>query len=125
MNTIVKSVGAILLAAVVGLPSSAMADSSNKIKVKSKVNLKVGQAMIVHGRRGSCGKLPTKAELSASKSDIDAALTTGHVVFGKPGVRKSGACGGWTPVYETIFVADKPGRETVKIHGDSVRIFVK
>ena len=51
---------------------AAIADSSNKIKYKSKVNLQVGQAMVIHGRRGECGKLPTKADLEKSKSDINA-----------------------------------------------------
>ena len=103
---------------------AAIADSSNKIVYKSKVNLQVGQAMVIHGRRGECGKLPTKADLEKSKSDINAKLTTGSVRFGKQGVRKSGSCNGWTPAYETIFVAESPGRETVKSHGDAIRITV-
>ncbi len=81
--------------------------------------------MVIHGRRGECGKLPTKAELAKSKSDIEAKLTTGSIRFGKQGVRKSGSCGGWTPAYETIFVAEKPGKETVRVHGDPVKITVK
>ncbi|MCV6584600.1 MAG: hypothetical protein OIF47_03625 [Marinibacterium sp.] len=89
------------------------------------MTLNVGQAVVVHGRRGECGKLPTKADLAKSKSDIEAKLTTGRITFGKPGVRRSGACGGWTPAYETIFIAERPGKETVKIHGDTVRITVK
>ncbi len=122
MKYVVQVIAVISFCAVSGL---AFADASNKVKYKSKVNLKVGQATIVHGLRGECGKLPTKAERSKSKSNLDAKLTTGHIVFGKAGVRGSGSCGGDTPVYETIFVADRPGRETVKIHGDTVRIVVK
>ncbi|WP_224823243.1 hypothetical protein [Cognatishimia sp. MH4019] len=102
-----------------------LADSSNKIKFRDRITLEVGQAIVVHGRRGDCGALPTKAVLAQSKQNLDANLKTGHIVFGKPGVRRSGGCGGWTPAYETIFVADRPGRETVKIHGDQVRITVK
>lgn len=104
---------------------AAQADNSNKVKFRSSITLKVGQAAIVHGARGDCGKLPSKADLARNKRNLDPTLKTGHIAFGKPGVRKSGSCNGWTPVYETIFVADRPGKETVKIHGDTVRITVK
>lgn len=120
-----SSIGLIAGLSVLTFSTNVQADSSNKVKFRSSVSLKVGQAMIVHGARGACGQLPTKADLAQSKGNLDAALTTGHIVFGKPGVRKSGSCNGWTPVYETIFVADRPGKETVKIHGDTVRITVK
>lgn len=103
----------------------AQADSSNKVKFRSSITLKVGQAAIVHGAGGECGQLPSKAVLARNKRNLDPRLKTGHIVFGKPGVRKSNSCNGWTPVYETIFVADRPGKETVKIHGDTVHITVK
>jgi len=103
----------------------ALADNSNKVKFRKSITLKVGQAAIVHGARGKCGQLPSKADLAKNKKNLDPTLKTGHIAFGKPGVRKSGSCNGWTPVYETIFVADRPGKETVKIHGDTVRITVK
>lgn len=109
----------------VAFASIAQADTSNKIKFRSSITLKVGQAAIVHGHRGKCGQLPTKSNLANSKGNLDSKLKTGHIVFGKQGVRKSGSCNGWTPVYETIFVADRPGKESVKIHGDTVRINVK
>lgn len=123
----IKSTSIALVAglSVLTFATHVQADSSNKVKFRSSVSLKVGQAMIVHGIRGACGQLPTKADLAQSKGNLDAALKTGHIAFGKPGVRKSGGCNGWTPVYETIFVADRPGKETVKIHGDTVRITVK
>ena len=115
----------LICASVVMLGTMSHADSNNKIKFKSKVTLKVGQAAVIHGRRGECGKLPTQADLTKSKADIEANLTTGTITFGKEGVRQSGSCGGWTPAYETIFVAQTPGRETVKVHGDSIRIVVR
>lgn len=122
-----KSTSVALIAAlsVFSFSSSALADNSNKVKFRSSITLKVGQAMIVHGARGKCGQLPSKADLAQSKRNLDPTLKTGHIAFGKPGIRKSGSCNGWTPVYETIFVADRPGKETVKIHGDRVRITVK
>ncbi|MEL7212331.1 MAG: hypothetical protein AAGK92_06695 [Pseudomonadota bacterium] len=119
-----KPIGLSLICGLLAV-APALADSANKIKFRDRVTLEVGQAIVVHGRRGECGALPTKADLAKSKQDIDAKLTTGYVTFGKPGVRQSGGCGGWTPAYETIFVAEKPGRERVRIHGDEVRITVK
>ncbi|MCZ0813198.1 MAG: hypothetical protein ACQEVT_18825 [Pseudomonadota bacterium] len=122
-----KSTSVALLAglSVLTFAPVAQADSSNKVKFRSSVTLKVGQAAIVHGARGECGQLPSKADLARNKRNLDPTLKTGHIVFGKLGVRKSGGCKGRTPVYETIFVADRPGKETVKIHGDTVRITVK
>ncbi len=127
MMTLLKptSMALILVLSCLTLAPVAQADSSNKVKFRESITLKVGQAAIVHGVKGECGQLPTKADLAKSKRNLDAALKTGHIAFGKPGVRKSGSCNGWTPVYETIFVADRPGEETVKIHGDKVRIKVK
>ncbi|OWU84272.1 hypothetical protein ATO6_14690 [Oceanicola sp. 22II-s10i] len=126
MNFFYKSAIAMICGLMVtGSPTFSMADSSNRIKFQRTVSLKVGQAMVIHGRRGDCGSFPSKADLAKSKSDLNRVLSTGHIVFGKPGVRKSGSCSGWTPAYETIFVADRPGRETVKIHGDAVRITVR
>lgn len=122
-----KSTSAALVVglSVLAFASVAQADSSNKVKYRKSITLKVGQAAIVHGARGECGQLPNKADLARNKKNLDPKLKTGHIAFGKPGVRKSLSCNGWTPVYETIFVADKPGKETVKIHGDKVRITVK
>jgi len=126
MKTFAKTIFCFLLPlALATAPTILTADTSNKIKYKSKVNLKVGQAAIIHGRRGECGQLPSQADLKKSKSDLDAKLTTGSIRFGKQGVRKSGSCGGWTPAYETIFIAEQPGRETIKVHGDKIQFVVK
>ena len=125
--TFLKSISVALFVGISALAFApvAQADNSNKVKFRSNITLKVGQAAIVHGARGKCGQLPSKADLAKNKRNLDPTLKTGHIAFGKPGVRKSGSCNGWTPVYETIFVADRPGKETVKIHGDTVRITVK
>jgi hypothetical protein len=122
-----KSTSVALIAGLSVLTSApgSEADSSNKVEYRSRITLNVGQAAIVHGARGECGQLPSKATLVNNKRNLNPRLKTGHIVFGKTGVRRSASCNGWTPVYETIFVADKPGKETVKIHGDTVRITVK
>lgn len=102
-----------------GLADPAMAQNTNRVPYKERVTLKVGEAMVIHGARGYCGKLPTKAELKPIK------FTTGTVVFGKEGVRKSKACGGDTPVYEAIFKAEAKGNEKIELFGDPISITVK
>ncbi|APX11128.1 hypothetical protein BWR18_05050 [Tateyamaria omphalii] len=103
----------------------AYADASNRIAFKDRVRLNVGQAMIVHGHRGECGQLPTQARMKRSAERINAALTTGRVQHGKPGVRRSGACNGDTPAVELIFVATSPGRERVEVFGDEILFIVR
>lgn len=112
-------------AVTLGLSVAVSADQSNKIKFKNRVNIKVGQAMVVHGYRGECGAMPTQARMKQAADNLNAKLTTGRIQFGKPGVRRSGACNGETPAVETIFVATTPGRERVKVHGDEILFIVK
>lgn len=107
------------------LSAPAYADSSNKVGFKKRVNLQVGQAMVFHGLRGECGKLPSKGQMQRSLDKYNAALTTGRLQYGKAGVRNSGSCNGNTPVMETLFVATTPGRERMDIYGDSVLFIVK
>ncbi|MFK7744413.1 MAG: hypothetical protein AB8B47_05125 [Roseobacter sp.] len=45
------------------LTAAAYADSSNRVKFVKRASLEVGQAMVFHGLRGECGKLPDKAQL--------------------------------------------------------------
>ncbi|WP_300013453.1 hypothetical protein [uncultured Roseobacter sp.] len=113
--------GALVLSTVV----AAYADSSNRIKYQQRVKLNVGQAMVVHGYRGDCGQLPTAARMKKSAERVNAALTTGRVQYGKPGVRRSGSCNGDTPAMELIFVATTPGRERVKVFGDDILFIVR
>lgn len=105
--------------------SFASADNTNRVKHRTSIKLEVGQSIIIHGFRGECGALPTKAIQKEVQAYLDKELTTGRAVFGKPGVRKSGSCNGLTPVLEVIFIAEKPGRETAVIFGDKLRIRVK
>ncbi|WP_187430544.1 hypothetical protein ROLI_036740 [Roseobacter fucihabitans] len=119
------SVAAIAALLALSLTGAAHADSSNKVKFRQTVSIKVGQAMVFHGLRGDCGKLPNQAQMKKSLSRYNAELKTGRLQYGKPGVRRSGQCNGNTPVMETLFVATTPGREKVKIYGDTVTFIVK
>lgn len=126
MKISVKTVSCLLVPLFyITLHACVPADQPNEVKFKSTVELNVGEATVIHGARGKCGQLPSQADLEKSKSNLDAALTTGRITFGKPGVRESRYCGGWTPVYETIFVAEKPGQEQVEIYGNNIKFIVK
>ncbi|MDS9466403.1 hypothetical protein RGQ15_02285 [Paracoccus sp. MBLB3053] len=109
----------ISLAATLLLAGPVLAQDQNNVPYREKVNLKVGQAMVIHGKRGECGQLPPKSELKPIK------FKTGHVQFGKPGTRMSNSCKGPTPVYEAIFVAERAGREVIELYGDPISITVK
>ncbi|MFG6082171.1 hypothetical protein ACEUZ9_002814 [Paracoccus litorisediminis] len=106
-------------AAAVLLAASAMAQGQNVVPYRKTVQLQVGQAMVVHGLRGDCGSLPAKSKMKPVQ------FKTGHIQYGKQGVRKSGSCGGMTPVYEAIFVAERPGKEKIELFGDPISITVK
>lgn len=100
-------------------PATARADASNLIEWSSSVTLKVGQQKVIHGIRGEdCGTLPGKNRLKKRF------LKTGQLVYGKPGVRQSRSCGGLTPAVEAIFIATTPGKETVEVSGDRIKITV-
>ncbi len=105
--------------------TSATTPAVNDVAFRSSVSLAVGESAIVHGNRGDCGSLPSEAELVKDKANLDAASTLGTFSFGAPGQRRSGACGGNTPVRETIFTAVTPGRQTMKVHGDDIRFTVR
>ena len=106
------------------LPLLAAAESVNRITYKKDVKLKVGQAMVVHGLRGACGKAPTRADIKKMEKRYGM-LGVGRIVAGKPGVRKSGQCDGDTPAVEAVFVAEKPGQVMVDVFGDPIKITVK
>ncbi|MGI3169608.1 hypothetical protein ACRARG_10670 [Pseudooceanicola sp. C21-150M6] len=114
---------AILTSVVLGAVAGA-AQAENKIKYQKKVSLKVGQAMVVHGMRGECGAMPTKAQIKKMEQRYGK-LGVGRIVAGKPGTRNSKSCGGKTPAIEAIFVAETPGQVMVDIFGDPIAITVK
>lgn len=120
MKKMILPLAVLALAALpLGLADPAFAEKPNRVPYKEKVTLKVGEAMVIHGLRGDCGKLPPKSQLKPIK------FTTGTVVFGKEGVRKSNSCGGDTPVYEAIFKAETKGKEKIELFGDPISITVK
>ncbi len=103
---------------------SVNADSSNSVPYKERVNVKVGQGVVIHGLRGDCGKAPTKSAV-ASMEQKYRDIKVGKIVAGKAGVRRSRSCGGATPVVEAVFVAQKKGRVKIELFGDPISIKVK
>ena len=101
------------------LTLTAVAFAQNRIEVKSRVTLKVGEKAVIHAFRGECGKLPTEIENWGETTDL------GITYLGKEGVRGSRSCGGDTPAYEVIFEAEEKGRETIRLFGDRIRIRVR
>jgi hypothetical protein len=100
--------------------STALANSNNLIPFHKKIELKVGQSMVVNGYRGACGKRPKNVDKKRTRS-----TKTGILSIGKWGVRNSGKCGGLTPAIEVIFKATKRGRETIEVDGSKIRVTVK
>ena len=102
---------------VLALPTGAFAQGA-EISWRKDVNLKVGESMVVYGYRGDCGQRPDLSQVRVP------ATRTGQFSFGQMGVRQSNRCGGTTPAIELVFTATAPGRETVKVQGDEIRIRV-
>jgi hypothetical protein len=95
-------------------------NSNNIIPFNKKIELQVGQSMIVNGYRGECGKRPDNVNRKKTR-----ATKHGVLSIGKWGVTKSRHCGGLTPAVEIIFKATKPGRETIEVSGSKVKVVVK
>jgi hypothetical protein len=101
---------------VLSLPFAAQAED---IPFVGKINLDVGQSIVIYGHRGECGALPTDADIDLPT------LETGTLSIGKAGQRKSKKCNGMTPAVEIIFTATAPGREKFEIDGDDFTARVK
>ena len=95
------------------------ANPKNIIPTEKKVELKVGQSLIVNGARGDCGERPKDLDRSRTRE-----TKLGVLSLGKWGMKRSRTCG-LTPAIEVIFTAKKRGRETIEVNGDKIRVVVK
>ena len=102
------------------IASPGFADENNLIPVSKKVEMTVGQSMIVSGFRGECGKRPGNVDPNRTRD-----TKLGSLSVGKWGVMKSINCGGITPAIEVIFTAQRRGRETIDVNGNKIRVRVK
>lgn len=105
--------GLIIMVAL-ALPSLAFA-SIPEVKA---ITLKVGGRAVIGGLTGRCGHLP-------SRDAMKTVLTkTGHIAWGGVGESRKKACGGVTPAVEMLFVADRPGQETLTFGGRAISVRV-
>jgi hypothetical protein len=105
--------------------SASAAGPAQMIPFRENVTVQVGQSVVVHGLRGECGALPTPARVAEATASLNAQTSLGAFSFGAEGVRRSAACNGPTPARQTIFTATAVGQETIRVHGDTVRITVR
>jgi len=101
-------------------PMIAFANSNNQIPFHKKIEVTVGQSMIVHGFRGECGERPKNVDRNRTRD-----TRLGVLSNGKWGVTKSRVCGGLTPAIEVIFTARKKGRETITVAGEKIKVRVR
>ncbi|UYN95650.1 MAG: hypothetical protein KIT25_01495 [Enhydrobacter sp.] len=83
---------------------------------------KVGEAIVVHGKRGRCGEPPPSWEEVAGELPT---LSIGAWSDGGVGHRYSDACGGDTPVRAVVFTATRAGQQRLRLFGDPVDIRVE
>lgn len=99
------------------LPSNTMA---NEITLKKKVNIRIGQSIVVKGvRPNGCDNPTPPTSLRLPKTSL------GTFSTGKTGVTRSRRCGGKVPAREVVFTAKQKGKETFEIYLDKITITVK
>ncbi len=102
--------------------SQASVTSERPIAFRSKVTLKVGQSVVIHGYRAGCGKPAPDRESTTSK--FPPKIGVGTLTAGDTGVRYSRHCKGDTPAREVIFHAERVGSEMIELFGDAITLTV-
>lgn len=92
------------------------------VEYRQAVSVNVGEAVVVHGARGSCHEDPPTWEKVRAKLP---ALELGFWSDGAVGTRYSRKCGGPTPARGIVFNATRSGQAEVTVFGDPVKIEVK
>lgn len=98
------------------------ADDSRTIGYLPYAELKVGESVIVHAKRGECGKPPPEWYEFAHEVP---ALQTGRLVDEGLGTSRSNTCGGTTPGRLVRFVAETPGEEEFDLFQRTIKVVVK
>lgn len=113
---------ACLAAAVAMSPSSRpAADDSRTIGYLPFAELKAGESVLIHAKRGACGApAPDWREFEHQLPD----LKTGRLVDGGPGMSRSTTCGGVTPGRLVRYVAETPGDEVFELFERRIRVVV-
>lgn len=96
--------------------------ANNSIVWRKNVTMTVGHKIVVHGKKGACGKMPPSIE--NIMANLPKNLTTGRLVTGELGLRASNGCNGLTPAREIVFEALAPGRETFFLFENDINVRV-
>ncbi len=97
--------------------------TDQQIYYREIANLKVGESIVVHGKRG-----PACSEQPPEWPDVLKflpELSTGVWSDGGVGFRVSRSCGGATPARAVVFTATRPGMDKFMLYDDPITITVK
>lgn len=94
--------------------------AKNSIVWRKNVSLTVGQKIVVHGKKGACGRMPPRVENILPR--LPKNLITGKLTTGELGLRASNGCNGLTPAREIVFEAMAPGQETFFLFGNDINV---
>ena len=84
--------------------------------------LKVGDSVVIHAKRGRCGEQPPSWE---QVFEYLPESLTGIWSDGGVGYRVSRSCGGATPARAVVFTATRPGEERFMLYEDPITIRVE
>ncbi len=96
-------------------------DDSPTIGYLPFAELKVGESVLVHAKRGECGKPPP--EWREIEHEIPV-LKTGRLVDDGLGTSRSTTCGGLTPGRLVRFEAQYPGEEVFELFQRQIKVVV-
>jgi hypothetical protein len=96
--------------------------ADNPIVWRKNITMTVGQEIVVHGKKGSCGRMPPAIEII--QKNLPQNLITGILKTGSLGLRASNSCNGLTPAREIVFQAIAPGQETFFLFGNDINVQV-
>lgn len=97
--------------------------TDQQIFYRELANLKVGQSLVVHGKRGpACGEQPPEWQ---DVLKFLPELSTGVWSDGGVGFRVSRSCGGATPARAVVFTATRIGMDKFMLYNDQITITVK
>lgn len=114
---------ALLVAATawMAVPNAASGDDERTIGYLPFAELRVGETVLVHAKRGACGQ--PAPEWREFAHEIPA-LATGRLIDDGEGTSRSTTCGGTTPGRLVRFVAEKPGDETFDLFQRKIHVIV-
>lgn len=96
--------------------------AANKIVWRPNVDIREGEKVVIHGKRGICGELPPTEEYMRTQFPTD--LKHGHLEVGELGARYSRRCQGPTAAREVVYVGETAGTEQFSLYGDDITVVI-